>query len=65
VTFGGVPHFCLGVHLARAELATTLELLLARLWGLRLTDGPMPQTSAVLRGVRRLPVAFDEVLPAR
>jgi cytochrome P450 len=65
VTFGGVPHFCLGVHLARAELATTLELLLARLRGLRLTDGPMPQTSAVLRGVRRLPVAFDEVLPAR
>ncbi len=65
VTFGGVPHFCLGVHLARAELAITLELLLARLEGLRLSEGAMPQTSAVLRGVRRLPVAFDELLPAR
>jgi cytochrome P450 len=63
VTFGGVPHFCLGVHLARAELAITLELLLGRLVGLRLAEGPMPQTSAVLRGVRRLPVAFDELLP--
>ena len=65
VTFGGMPHFCLGVHLAKAELATSLELLLARLPGLRLAQGPMPQTSAVLRGVRRLPVAFDALLRAR
>ncbi len=64
VTFGGMPHFCLGVHLAKAELAVSLELLLARLPGLRLTSGPMPQTQAVLRGVRHLPVAFDAVLPA-
>lgn len=62
VSFGGTPHFCLGVHLAKAELATTLELLLARLPGLRLTMGPMPQTSAVLRGVRSLPVAFDAIV---
>ena len=64
VTFGGMPHFCLGVHLAKAELATSLELLLARLPGLRLAQGPMPQSSAVLRGVRHLPVAFDALLPA-
>ena len=64
VTFGGMPHFCLGVHLARAELATSLELLLARLPGLRLARGPMPAGSAVLRGVRELPVAFDAILPA-
>lgn len=63
VNFGGVPHFCLGVHLARAELATSLELLLARLPGLRLARGPMPSQLAVLRGVQRLPVAFDDVLP--
>jgi cytochrome P450 len=63
VSFGGVPHFCLGVHLARAELAITLELMLARLPGLRLSEGAMPQTSAVLRGVRRLPVAFDALQP--
>ena len=65
VSFGGMPHFCLGVHLARAELATSLELLLARLPGLRLARGPMPADSAVLRGVRELPVAFDAILPAR
>jgi cytochrome P450 len=65
VSFGGVPHFCLGVHLARAELAITLELMLARLPGLRLSEGVMPQSCAVLRGVRRLPVAFDALLPAR
>ena len=64
VTFGGMPHFCLGVHLAKTELALSLELLLARLPGLRLVSGPAPQTQAVLRGVRHLPVAFDAVLPA-
>jgi cytochrome P450 len=64
VTFGGMPHFCLGVHLARAELATSLELLLARLPGLRLAQGPVAATSAVLRGVRHLPVSFDALLPA-
>ncbi|MBS0578078.1 MAG: cytochrome P450 [Proteobacteria bacterium] len=64
VSFGGMPHFCLGVHLARAELATSLELLLARLPGLRLMAGPVPASSAVLRGVRCLPVAFDGILPA-
>lgn len=64
VSFGGMPHFCLGVHLARAELQTSLAILLGRLPGLRLTEGAVPQSSAVLRGVRRLPVAFDEVRPA-
>ena len=59
-----MPHFCLGVHLAKAELALSLELLLARLPGLRLACGAMPQSQAVLRGVRRLPVAFDGLRPA-
>jgi cytochrome P450 len=64
VTFGGGPHFCLGTHLARAELCVALELLLQRLPGLRLRDGMVPATSAVLRGVRKLPVVFDAVLAA-
>lgn len=64
VTFGGGAHFCLGTHLARAELCVSLELLLQRLPGLRLRDGPVAASGAVLRGVRRLPVAFDRVLPA-
>lgn len=63
-TFGGGAHFCLGTHLARAELCVALELLLRRLPGLRLRDGMVAATSAVLRGVRRLPVRFDAVLPA-
>ena len=64
VTFGGGPHFCLGTHLARAELSVSLELLLQRLPDLRLRDGMMPATGAVLRGVRTLPVLLDTVLPA-
>jgi cytochrome P450 len=64
VSFGGMPHFCLGVHLARAELCTSLEVLLRRMPGLRLSEGPIGATRGVLRGVLRLPVAFDDVLPA-
>ena len=41
MTFGFGTHFCLGAHLARAELATSLRVLLGRLPDLRLaeTDG--------------------------
>ncbi len=66
VTFGGGPHFCLGSHLARAELRVSLGLLLERLQGLRLAsqdDDPGP-SGAVLRGVRELPVVYDRILPA-
>jgi len=61
--FGAGRHFCLGSHLARAEMAVSLELLLRRLPGLRLREGRLPMTSAVLRGIRSLPVAYDAVLP--
>ncbi|HLG88664.1 MAG TPA: cytochrome P450 [Alphaproteobacteria bacterium] len=64
-TFGRGPHFCLGSHLAREELKISLTLLLERLPGLRLTDGPVAATGTVVRGIRTLPVAFDDVLPAR
>lgn len=65
VTFGGGPHFCLGSHLARAELQVSLGLLLDRLQGLRLADPDAPgPAGAVLRGVRSLPVIYDAVLPA-
>jgi cytochrome P450 len=62
LTFSIGPHACLGLHLARAEMSVSLELLLARLPGLRLREGRAPMTNAVLRGVRRLPVAYDAVL---
>ncbi len=63
LTFSVGPHACLGMHLARAEMNVSLELLLRRLPGLRLGEGKVAMTNAVLRGVRRLPVAYDEVLP--
>ena len=66
VTFGGMPHFCLGVHLAKAELATSLELLLARLPGLRLAQRPdAADAPRCCAACVELPVAFDALLPAR
>lgn len=62
VTFGGGPHVCLGAHLARATLLTGLTTLLDRLPGLRLAEGPGQPVGGILRGVRRLEVAFDDVL---
>ena len=65
VTFGGGPHFCLGSHLARAELRTALGLLLDRLEGLALAAPRHPgPEGAVLRGVRSLPVKWKTVNPA-
>ncbi len=63
-TFGRGPHFCLGSHLARAELRISLGVLLERLPGLRLADDrPIPSTGTVVRGIKTLPVVFDDILP--
>ncbi|HZP27566.1 MAG TPA: cytochrome P450 [Acidimicrobiia bacterium] len=63
LTFGFGTHFCLGAHLARAELEVSLQVLLERLPKLRLaeTDGVHITSSFVqlLRGPNRLPVRFD------
>jgi hypothetical protein len=59
-----MPHFCPGC-LAKAELATSLELLLATAAGLRLAQGPMPQSSAVLRGGAACRSPSDALPPAR
>jgi cytochrome P450 len=64
LTFGGGPHVCLGAHLARATLKTGLATLLDRLPGLRLAGAPATPVGAILRGVRSLEVAFDDLLPA-
>jgi cytochrome P450 len=65
-TFGRGPHFCLGSHLAREELKVSFTLLLERLAGLRLAEeGIIPSSGTVVRGIARLPVAFDALLPAR
>ena len=59
LTFGGGVHYCLGVHLAKAELAEALVALSRRLPGLRQT-GPAPWKPVIgISGPLTLPVAFD------
>ena len=62
LTFGFGKHFCLGAHLARAEIEISLKVLLSRLPGLRMADDPGARIgstfSQMLRGPNRLPVRF-------
>ena len=59
LTFGIGMHFCVGAHLARAELATALDVFLERFDDLELQpDAPTRFTGSVLRGPDTLPVRF-------
>jgi cytochrome P450 family 142 subfamily A polypeptide 1 len=62
VAFGFGAHFCLGSRLARLELETMFERLLARLPDIRLADGvhsPLPCRAAnFVSGIEYLPVEF-------
>lgn len=61
LAFGQGIHFCLGAPLARLEMQVALDTLLRRLPGLRLEVAPESlewRPSAIMRSVRRLPVAF-------
>ena len=56
IAFGVGPHFCLGAHLARLELAEALQRLLDGAPRLVL-DGPATRvTSNFINGVSSLPV---------
>jgi cytochrome P450 family 142 subfamily A polypeptide 1 len=56
IAFGFGAHFCLGAHLARLELQTVFERVLARLPDLELaSDGPPPRS---LTGISEMPVRF-------
>jgi cytochrome P450 len=59
--FGGGPHICLGMHVARAEMAVGIGALLDRLQNLRLDpDAAPPEVIGFYeRGVMEIPVAFD------
>ena len=63
LTFGRGPHFCLGAHLARAEMDAALRVILERLLRMRLIEGRDARIAAsivpVLRGPNRLPVRLD------
>jgi cytochrome P450 len=60
VGFGGGPHICLGMHVARAEMSVGIGALLDRLPGLRLDpDEPPPESIGLYeRGVTAIPVLF-------
>jgi cytochrome P450 len=59
--FGGGPHVCLGMHVARAEMLTGINALLDRLPDLRLDpDHEMPRFIGLYeRGANEIHVAFD------
>ena len=58
LSFGLGNHFCLGSHLARAELRVALAVLLERLDGIELQVTPVME-GAVLRGPDRLQIRFS------
>jgi cytochrome P450 len=61
LTFGGGPHLCLGMHLARMETTVAINALLDRLPDLRLDpDAPPPRVIGVaFRSPLALPVRFS------
>jgi cytochrome P450 len=60
LTFGGGPHLCLGMHLARMEGTVAINALLDRLPDLRLdSSAPPPHVVGVaFRSPAALPVEF-------
>ena len=57
VTFGlGGPHFCLGAHLARLEIAVWLEEMVPYLPRLEQAGEPVRLRSNFFNGIKRLPV---------
>jgi len=59
VGFGGPgPHFCLGAHLARREIALMMRELFTRIPDLELVGPPQQLRSSFINGVKHLPVKF-------
>jgi cytochrome P450 len=65
--FGGPgPHFCLGAHLARREVAVAFRQLHTRLPDLELAGDPVPLDAMgipLVGGLKRLPVRFTPTAP--
>jgi cytochrome P450 len=68
IGFGGPgPHFCLGAHLARRELAVAWRQLLTRLPDIETTGPPVYLEAAgipLVGGIKRLPVRFTPTAPS-
>ena len=58
VAFGYGPHQCLGMHLARMELAIFFEALLPRLRSLELAGEPRRTTTNFVGGPKTLPIRY-------
>ena len=67
VGFGGPgPHFCLGAHLARRELAVMFRQLLTRLPDIEVIGEPEPLDGLgipLVGGIKHLPVRFTPTAP--
>lgn len=62
IAFGAGVHTCLGMYLARLEMATALPIVLERLPNLRFADPENPfqfAASHILRGMQTLRLNFD------
>ena len=62
---GGGPHLCLGLHVARIEIAVMLRELLTRLPDLAPAGRPEPLASNFITGVRTMPVVSSRPASAR
>jgi cytochrome P450 len=59
VAFGYGPHQCLGMHLARMEMAIFFEELLPRLKSLSLAGTPSRTTTNFVGGPKSLPIRYE------
>jgi cytochrome P450 len=59
LTFGSGPHYCLGAHLARAEMEEALAVLPRRLPNLRLGGETTWRVGTGIAGPNLLPLEFD------
>ncbi|MGW2575030.1 cytochrome P450, partial [Streptomyces nondiastaticus] len=57
-SFGFGPHFCLGAHLARAQMRALLRAVLDRMPGLERAGEAVRLTSNFQNGLKRLPVRW-------
>jgi cytochrome P450 len=62
LVFGHGPHFCLGAHLARAQMRALFEEVLSRTSSLGYAGRPSYLQSNFQRGVKRLPIAWTAAL---
>lgn len=58
LSFGTGPHLCLGMHLARIEIASFFEQLLPRLDEIELNGDPAFTEAAFVTGLKSMPVRF-------